>query len=205
MSRQPVPDRPMRVLVVDDHQVVHWGLQIMLSRLSWVQDVFCARTADEAVTIARHERPQIAVVDLFLGEDSGTDICERLHVASPGLRVLLISGAGHISARAATTCGAAGFVAKDARGVDILRAVQTVARGESAFDDSPEGPGPGLSERQREVLVLLATGATNREIAQQLHLSPHTVKEYVSSVYRKLEVRNRAEAVQRATSLGLAA
>jgi DNA-binding NarL/FixJ family response regulator len=207
MSRPHVPDRPVRVLVVDDHQVVHWGLQIMLSRLSWVQEVFCARTADEALTIARHQRPQLAVVDLLVGQDSGTEICERLHVASPGVRVLLISGAGQISPRAAAACGADGFVAKDARGVDILRAVRAVARGESAFSESldPPGPSPALSEREREVLALLATGATNREIAQQLDLSPHTVKEYVSSVYRKLEVRNRAEAVQRATALGLAA
>jgi DNA-binding NarL/FixJ family response regulator len=207
MRRPRVPARPVDVLVVDDHQVVHWGLQIMLSRLSWVEEVFCARTADEAEAIARDRRPEIAVIDLFVGEDSGPKICERLHLACPGLRVLLISGAGHISPRAAAACGADGFVAKDARGVDILRAVRAVALGESAFSESldPPGPSPALSEREREVLALLATGATNREIAQRLDLSPHTVKEYASSVYRKLEVRNRAEAVQRATTLGLAA
>jgi DNA-binding NarL/FixJ family response regulator len=198
---------PVRILVVDDHQVVHWGLQIMLSRLAWVEQVVCAGTAAEALALAREHQPDVAVVDLFVGQESGPEICERLHALRPGLKVLLISGAGQISPAAAAACGAAGFVAKDARGVDILRAIRSVATGGSAFSHAqPEpGPGPGLSEREREVLALIAAGSTNREIAAQLQLSPHTVKDYVSAVYRKLEVRNRAEAAQRAASLGLAA
>jgi DNA-binding NarL/FixJ family response regulator len=200
------PERPVRVLIVDDHQVVHWGLKIMLSRLPWVERCFCADTADEAMAIAKAHQPEIAVVDLFVGQESGPEICERLHVVRPGLRVLLISGAGQISPGAAAACGANGFVTKDSRGVDILRAVRSVALGKSTFSDSVASApaGAGLSEREREVLALVATGATNREIANRLHLSPHTVKEYVSAVYRKLDVRNRAEAVQRAASLGLA-
>jgi DNA-binding NarL/FixJ family response regulator len=200
-------ESPVRILVVDDHQVVHWGLQIMLSRLAWVEQVFCAGAAAEALDLAREHQPEVAVVDLFVGQESGPEICERLHTVRPGLKVLLISGAGQISPVAAAACGAVGFVAKDARGVDILRAIRSVARGGSAFGDPQRDPGPrpGLSEREREVLALISTGSTNREIAEQLHLSPHTVKEYVSAVYRKLEVRNRAEAVQRAASLGLAA
>ena len=207
MTQPRADPRPVRVLVVDDHQVVHWGLQIMLSRLSWIERVVCARTADQALVLAREHQPDVAVVDLFVGQESGPEICERLLAMRPGLRVLLISGAGQISPAAAAACGADGFVAKDARGVDILRAIRDVASGKSAFSRAqPEAAaGPGLSDREREVLALLATGSTNREIAGQLHLSPHTVKEYVSAVYRKLEVRNRAEAVQRATSLGLAA
>lgn len=207
MTQPLAAARPVRVLVVDDHQVVHWGLQIMLSRLSWIEHVVCAHTADQALALAREHQPDVAVVDLFVGQESGPEICERLLAMRPGLRVLLISGAGQISPAAAAACGADGFVAKDARGVDILRAIRAVASGKSAFSRAqPEAAaGPGLSDREREVLALLVTGSTNREIAQQLHLSPHTVKEYVSAVYRKLEVRNRAEAVQRATSLGLAA
>jgi two-component system response regulator DesR len=198
---------PVRILVVDDHQVVHWGLQIMLARLAWVEQVDCARSAGEALALAREHQPDVAVVDLFVGQESGPDICERLHVARPGLRVLLISGAGQISPAAAAACGADGFVAKDVRGVEILRAIRAVATGGSAFTqaDRRAGSDPGLSGREREVLALISTGSTNREIAEQLHLSPHTVKEYVSAVYRKLDVRNRTEAAQRAASLGLAA
>jgi DNA-binding NarL/FixJ family response regulator len=199
--------RPIQVLIVDDHDVVHWGLTLMLSRLPWVERCLCARTAEEAVTLTKAHQPELAVVDLFVGQDSGPEICERLHLIRPGVRVLLISGAGQISPGAALACGADGFVAKDSRGIDIVRAVHAIALGRSTFSDGPVDfpAGPGLSERERQVLALMATGATNREIARQLQLSPHTVKEYVSAVYRKLEVRNRAEAVQRAATLGLAA
>jgi DNA-binding NarL/FixJ family response regulator len=199
------PGRAVQVLIVDDHQVVHWGLKLMLSRLPWVGRCFSAQTAEEAITIASKHRPEVAVVDLFVGQESGPEICEQLHIARPGMRILLISGAGRISPSAAAACGASGFVTKDAPGIDIVRAVRDVAVGGSTFRD-PQGTGssgPDLSERERQVLALVVTGATNREIARQLHLSPHTVKEYVSAVYRKLEVRNRAEAVQRASSLGL--
>jgi two-component system response regulator DesR len=199
--------RPLRVLVVDDHDVVHWGLRMMLARLPWVEQCFSARTGEEAISLARAHMPDIALVDVFVGQESGPEICEHLHVARPGVRVLLISGAGHISPGAAAACGASGFVSKDWRGTEIMRAVRTVGLGMSLFEHQtePVPVGPGLSGRERQVLALVATGATNREIAAQLHLSPHTVKEYVSSVYRKLEVRNRAEAVQRAAILGLAA
>jgi two-component system response regulator DesR len=197
----------LQVLIVDDHEVVHWGLRLVLLRLPWVQRCLSAHTAADAVKLAKAHQPEVAVIDLFVGQESGPEICERLHVVRPGLRVLLISGAGQISPAAAAACGADGFVAKDSRGIDLVRAVRAVAAGRSTFSDTIASvpAGPGLSERERQVLRLLATGATNREIAGQLHLSPYTVKEYVSAVYRKLAVRNRAEAVQRAASLGLAA
>jgi two-component system response regulator DesR len=199
-------ERRMRVLIVDDHDVVHWGLKLMLSRQSWVERYLAARSAEEAVGLATEHRPEVAVVDLFVGEESGPEICERLHLVRPGLRVLLISGATQISPAAAAACGADGFVAKDSRGIEIVRAIRAVAFGRPSFSDTPAAApgGPSLSARERQVLALMSTGATNREIAGQLHLSPHTVKEYVSAVYRKLAVRNRAEAVQRAASLGLA-
>jgi two-component system response regulator DesR len=197
----------IQVLIVDDHQVVHWGLKLMLSRLPWVERCFCAQAAEEAITIASKHQPEVAVVDLFVGQESGPEICEQLHVVRPGMRILLISGAGRISPSAAAACGASGFVTKDAPGIDIVRAVRDVAVGRSIFQDPQASApaGPALSDRERQVLALVVTGATNREIARQLHLSPHTVKDYVSAIYRKLEVRNRAEAVQRASSLGLAA
>ncbi len=119
-----------------------------------------------------------------MGAESGAEICERLHVVRPGLKVLLISGAGSISSRAAASCGASGFVTKDRRGADLVRAVRMVAMGLSVFeqDDPVVGPHPELSDRERQVLGLLASGATNREIADRLHLSPHTVKEYASAL-----------------------
>jgi len=205
MTEDAVPDRPLRVLVVDDHDVVHWGFRLMLSELPWVERCFSARTGEEAVALARRHEPDVALVDLFVGEESGPDISERLHIARPGLRVLLISGAGRISPPAARACGATGFVPKDWPAADIARAVRMVGLGMSMFEpeDEDAAASPALSSREREVLELVATGATNREIAQQLQLSPHTVKEHTSALYRKLEARNRADAVQRAQRLGV--
>jgi DNA-binding NarL/FixJ family response regulator len=201
----PTLPHPIRVLVVDDHDVVHWGLRIMLERQPWVERSYSAHNAAEALASATRDEIDLALVDLFVGAESGPEICEQLHVVRPGIRVLLISGAGQISPRAAAACGASGFVSKDWRGSDIVRAVGVVASGRSVFEDDGGAPeaDPGLSERERQVLGLVAAGATNREIAEQLHLSPYTVKEYASTLYRKLEVRNRLEAVKRAEKLGL--
>jgi two-component system response regulator DesR len=198
-------ERPLRLLVVDDHDVVHWGLRIMLERLPWVERSYSAHDGAEAVASTTRNRIDLALVDLFVGPESGPEICERLHGVRPGVRVLLISGAGHISSRAAAACGASGFVSKDWRGTDIVRAVRMVAMGMSVFEDeAPEGQaGPALSERERQVLVLVADGSSNREIASELNISAHTVKEYASALYRKLEVRNRMEAVKRAEKFGL--
>ncbi len=196
---------PFRILVVDDHDVVHWGFRLMLGELPWVERCLSARSSAEAVALTQRHDPQIALVDLFVGEESGPDICERLRLVRPELRVLLISGAGRISPPTARACGAHGFVPKDWPAADIARAVRMVGLGMTVFDeqDVSAPAGPGLTEREQDVLSGIATGATNREIAAQLHLSPHTVKEHTSAVYRKLEVRNRAEAVQRAQRLGL--
>jgi two-component system response regulator DesR len=197
--------RRVRVLVVDDHEVVHWGLRLMLSRLNWVERAFSAHDGQTAAAIAVSEEIDVALVDLFLGSESGPDVCERLRAVRPDLRTLLISGAGQISPRAAASCGASGFVSKDQSGVEIIRAVHAIARGETVFTPEPEPAPPNaqLSKREREVLQLVAAGETNSEIASHLHLSPHTIKEYASSAYRKLGARNRLEAVTRADKLGL--
>ena len=194
----------LRVLVVDDHDVVHWGFRLMLSELDWVERCLSARSGDEALDLTRRYAPDVALVDLFLGEESGPDVCERLLTERPELRVLLISGAGRISPATARACGASGFVPKDWPAADVARAVRMVALGMALFEPPPSaGEGILLSVREREVLQRVASGQTNREIAEALHLSPHTVKEHTSGLYRKLDVRNRAEAVQRAQRLGL--
>ncbi len=196
-------DRRLRVLVVDDHDVVHWGFRLMLGEQAWVERFLAARSSEEALDMTRRYAPHVALVDLFLGAESGAEVCERLREVSPMTRVLLISGAGKISAHAARAAGASGFVSKDWPASDVARAVRMVGLGMTVFEPGEDGPAVLLSEREREVLDLVATGATNREIADELFLSPHTVKEHTSALYRKLEVRNRAEAVQRAQRLGL--
>jgi two-component system response regulator DesR len=193
----------LRILVVDDHDVVHWGFRLMLTEQPWVERCVSARNGDEALAMAARYAPHVALVDLFIGEESGAQVCEALRARSPSTRVLLISGAGRISPAAARAAGAAGFVPKEWPAREIAEAVRMVGRGMSVFREMDEPPANRLSERESEVLHLVASGATNREIAEALHISPWTVKEYTGGVYRKLGVRNRAEAVQRAQRLGL--
>jgi DNA-binding NarL/FixJ family response regulator len=208
MTVRPAPTtgRRLRVLVVDDHDVVQWGFRLLLGEQPWVERCLSARTAQEALHLTANLRPDVALVDLFLAGESGADLCESIRAASPETRVLLISGAGRMSAAAARAAGASGFVSKDWDADDVAKAVRMVGMGMTVFRPQHEAPAASpaqLSAREREVLDLIATGATNREIAESLFLSPHTVKEHTSAVYRKLSVRNRAEAVRQAQELGL--
>jgi two-component system response regulator DesR len=193
----------LRVLVVDDHDVVHWGFRLLLTEQPWVERCLTARDPDEARALARRYEPHVALVDLFLGERSGAELCTSIRRESPRTRVLLISGAGWISPQAAKAAGASGFVSKDSSAAAVASAVRAVGEGRTVFARSPREPSAPLSARERDVLGLMAGGATNREIAAALHLSPHTVKEHTGKLYRKLGVRNRAEAVRRAERLGL--
>jgi DNA-binding NarL/FixJ family response regulator len=195
----------LTVLVVDDHDVVHWGIRLMLTQQPWVDRCLSAHSGSEAIELAVRYRPHVALVDLFIGEESGAEVCEKLREAEPLTRVLLFSGAGEISPPAARAAGASGFAYKDWPARKIASAVRAVGLGKMVFDQQERPSTMGLSDRERDVLNLMASGATNPEIAEQLHLSKHTVKEHTSAVYRKLEVRNRTEAVQRAQRLGLLA
>jgi DNA-binding NarL/FixJ family response regulator len=197
--------RRIRVLVVDDHDVVQWGFRLLLERQPWVERCLAAQDGDEALQLIRESKPHVALVDLFLGRHSGAEVCSELRAASPQTKILLISGAGRISPAAARAAGASGFVSKDWGAPDVLKAIRMVGLGMDVFEPAPPSPDSTLSDREREVVSLIASGSTNREIAEELFLSPHTVKEYTSGVYRKLGVRNRAEAVKRAQSLGLIA
>jgi DNA-binding NarL/FixJ family response regulator len=198
--------RRLRVLVVDDHDVVHWGFRLMLTQQPWVARCVSAHSGAEALELCGRYRPHVALVDLFIGAESGAEVCERLCAQVPAPRVLLFSGAGEISPRAARAAGASGFAGKDWPARRIASAVRMVGLGGTVFQsgraDGSAGA-MGLSDRERDVLALMADGKTNPEIGESLHLSRHTVKEHSSALYRKLGVRNRTEAVQRAQRLGL--
>lgn len=198
MSERP----PIQVLVADDHDVVQWGFRLLLERQRWVESCQAARSGREAVERCRGSRLDVALVDMLLGDESGAEVCEEIRAASPPTRVLLISGAGTVSPAVARAAGASGFISKDWAAADVVKAVRMVSLGTEVFAEAGDSD-PLLSEREQEVLALIAAGSTNREIAERLHLSPHTVKEYTSAIYRKLGVRNRTEASRRAQRLKL--
>ena len=195
--------RRLRVLVVDDHDVVHWGFRAMLGRLPWVERTLSAHTPQEALALAERYRPHVAVVDLHVAGQPGLDLARRLACLPFRPRVLLTAGSGGISPAAARAAGAAGLVNKSLPADQLAAAVLRAGAGLTVFPAAGADAAPGLSAREHAVLQLVATGATNREIAGELFLSPHTVKEHTSALYRKLAVRNRAQAVRRAASLGL--
>lgn len=199
-----MPER-LRLLAVDDHEVVRWGFRLLMADQPWVERCLTAGSPDEALELAARYEPHVAVIDLFMGDSSGTELCATMCERQPGIKVLLISGAGWLSPAAARAAGASGFVPKDWDAADVMSAVRMVANGMTVFVPREERPAAGLSARERQIVELMAQGATNGEIAGELHLSPHTVKDHASAVYRKLGVRNRAEAVRRAERLGLTA
>ena len=183
---------PTRILVVDDHDVVHWGFRLLLERQSWVESCAAATNGKDALVEAARTKPHVALVDLFLAGESGAEVAEELRRVHPDLRVLLISGAGRISPAVARAAGASGFVSKDWGAADVVRAVRMVALGQEVFIQTSEQGEAQLTAREREVVSHISRGETNAEIAEVLYLSPHTVKEYTSAIYRKLGVRNRA-------------
>jgi DNA-binding NarL/FixJ family response regulator len=197
----------LRLLVVDDHELILWGARVLLCRLPWVGRCLQAPDGATAVELARSYDPHVAIVDLVIGQESGFSVCAKLRRESPRTKLLLTSGVGDVSQPRALAAGAVGYVPKEAGAEELVRAIRAVHAGLSWFprcQQTPKLPCE-LSVREQEVLRLIALGSTNREIAGSMHLSPDTVKQHTSSVYRKLEVCNRAAAVHRAQQIGLVA
>src|SRR3954447_3403130 len=199
----PEEGRRLRVLVVDDQEVVHWGFKTLLARRTWVESYCAASSTEEALEIAAREHPDVALVGAVVGYDSGAEVTRQLHEVSAETRVLLMATNGRISARAARAAGASGFVPKHWPAQDIANAARMVGLGMTVFAPEADSDSAMLSERERQVLEMIAAGSTNREIAERLFLSPHTVKDHTSALYRKIGARNRAQAILRAQRLGI--
>jgi two-component system response regulator DesR len=200
----PAPqDVRFRVLVVDDQEIVTWGFRLLLTREAWVERCVTAVTGEQAVAYAQRFTPHVALVDVFLADESGVEVSRRIQQASPRTKILLTSGVARISTKAVRAAGAAGFVSKAWRPDDLARAVRMVGLGLNLTPPSePEPATIQLTLRERTVLERIAKGATNAQIAADLSLSLHTVKQHASAIFRKLDVHNRAEAVQRGERLG---
>ena len=206
---KPLPpadeQRQLRVLLVDGQDLIHWGFKMLLAAEPWVDRFVAAHNSAQALELARRYQPHVAVIDLQLAGESGAELCEKMRDASPATRVLLMSGVDRVSAHSARAIGASGFVPKAWGARDIAGAARMVGLGMTVFAPEADQPPSLLTEREREVLEMIAAGSTNREIAEQLYLSPHTVKDHTSALYRKMKARNRAEAILRAQRLGLLA
>lgn len=199
-------DRPRRrVLVVDASDLVRLGMRLLLAEQPWVERCLGARDRAEAEELTARFEPHVALIELFLPDDFGVEIARALHAAHPRLRILLMASSAKISVEAARRAGACGFVVKSSPAKQIVCSIRAADRGRLAFGRPPEPPraAPHFSTRELQILTLIAAGATNREIGAALYLSPNTVKQHTTRIYRKLGVRNRAEAVRLAQRVGL--
>jgi two-component system response regulator DesR len=195
--------RQLRVLLVDGQDLIHWGFKMLLAEETWVERFVAAHTSAQALELAGRYQPHVAVIDLHLPGESGAELCEQMRDASRSTRVLLMSAVDRVSAHSARAVGASGFVPKTWGARDIAGAARMVGLGMTVFAPEADRPPSLLTDREREVLEMIAAGDTNREIAERLYLSPHTVKDHTSALYRKIKARNRAEAILRAQRLGL--
>lgn len=203
-GEQPETVSGCRILVVDDHEMVRFGLHALLTAQPWVERCIGAGTFDRALEIAGRYRPQLALVDLFVGSESGIGFCRTLLSISPNTNVVLMSGTGSVSAPVARAAGACAFVPKDWPVRTLLEAMERAREGRRTFPrDGRSHPATRLTRREQDVLSHLVQGLSNTQIAEQLHLSHHTVKDYTRALYRKLEVSGRVEAAGRARQLGL--
>jgi two-component system, NarL family, response regulator DevR len=200
----------IRLMLVDDHEVVRKGLRAMLEDLDDVQVVAEAGTAEEAVLRARSYKPQVVVMDVRLPDRSGVLACREIRAENPAIAVLMLTSFSDDQALFdSIMAGAAGYVLKQIRGTDLVEGIRRVARGESLLDPAvtakvlervrhPRGnEDPRLARltpTEERILEMIAEGLTNREIGERVHLAEKTVKNYVSTILAKLEVHRRAEA-----------
>jgi DNA-binding NarL/FixJ family response regulator len=200
---------PIRVFLLDDHEVVRRGLHELLTMEGDLEVVGEASTADEARTRIPLTKPDVAVLDVRLPDGSGVEVCRDIKDTAPETRSLMLTSFADDEALFdAIMAGAAGYVLKDIRGQDLIEAIRSVAAGRSLLD-----PGAtsrvlerlrggtkhdprldSLTEQERKILELIGEGLTNRQIGERLHLAEKTVKNYVSSLLAKLGMERRTQA-----------
>jgi DNA-binding NarL/FixJ family response regulator len=204
----------IRVLIVDDHGVIRSGLRSRLAAEKDIETVGEAESVEQAVIKARALQPDLVLLDLLMPRTSGYEAITLLIQVSPQSKILVCSAlSGASSVRQALSAGAQGYLSKRVSGTDLLTAIRRVAGGERYVDPtlgaklvSPTTGGLGaISERERDVLHLLALGYTNQEIASKLFLSVRTVDTHRAHIMRKLELATRAELVLYALANGLIA
>jgi DNA-binding NarL/FixJ family response regulator len=211
MTNEPPAERPLRLLLVDDHEVVRQGLAALLARRPAFQVVGEAGTVAEALAAARRFRPDLVIMDVRLPDGTGIEACRDIRAEMPETRiVMLTSYPDEDAVLAAILAGASGYLLKQIRGRDLVTALESVGRGDSLLDPAVTervlervrriAAGEmadelaSLTSQERKILFLVADGKTNKEIATEVFLSDKTVKNYVSSILSKLDLQRRAQA-----------
>lgn len=208
----------IRIALCDDHAVVRSGLRRILEAEPDLEVVGEAGSAAEAVEVATDAQPDVFVMDLGLPDRNGIAATADVCAVSPATRVLVLTVHDDVAyLRRAFEAGAAGYLVKEAADVEMVQAVRQVAAGKQyvhptlgaallapdAATARPAGPGGELSEREVEVLGLIANGLTNAEIAERLYVSVRTVETHRSHIHQKLNIRTRAEIVRVAREAGI--
>jgi two-component system response regulator DevR len=212
MTTDRSPDeRPLRLMVVDDHEVVRQGLVSLLDRRSGFEVVAQAGTMAEAVAVAARYEPDLVIMDVRLPDGSGIEACREIRAARPETRVVMLTSYPDEEAvLSAIIAGSSGYLLKQIRGRDLVSALEAVGRGESLLDPavtekvlervrraasgSTSDELADLTAQERKILMLVADGKTNKEIAAEVFLSDKTVKNYVSSILSKLNLQRRTQA-----------
>jgi two-component system, NarL family, response regulator DevR len=208
-------DDPVRVFLLDDHEIVRRGLRELFEAEGDLVVVGEAGTAEEALDRIPPTRPHVAVLDVRLPDGSGVEVCREIRSRHPEVQCLMLTSYADDEALfSAIMAGAAGYVLKQVRGADLLDGVRRVARGESLLDpsvtrrvlerlrDKPEEDElSGLTDQERRILDLIAEGLTNRQIGERMFLAEKTIKNYVSNLLAKLGMSRRSEAAAYAARL----
>jgi DNA-binding NarL/FixJ family response regulator len=202
--------QPIRILLVDDHEVVRVGLNKVLEAGPEMVVAGEAATAGEAVTRALADRPDVVLMDIRLPDGDGIQACRDILETCPGVRVLFLTAfADDETMLGAVLAGAHGFCVKQMDVESLVQSIKRVAAGESILAPAatqrmldwvrgggvPPAGQQTLSPQEQRIVALVAEGKTNKEIAQELQLSPNTVKNYLSNAFQKLQVTRRAQAV----------
>ena len=214
----------IRVLVVDDHKLFRDGLSAILMNAADIEVVGEAGTGREAVTRVESLAPDVVLMDISMPDLNGIEATHQIVALQPDTGIIMLTMLEDNDSLFAAMCaGARGYILKGADKAEVLKTIRAVAGGEALFgpaiatrlttlfqnskgvthQNEASSPFPDLTDREREVLELIAAGENNQEIAQQLHISAKTVSNHISNVFNKLQVADRAQAIVKARQAGL--
>lgn len=214
----------IRVLVVDDHKLFRDGLSAILMNAADIEVVGEAGTGREAITQVENLAPNVVLMDISMPDLNGIEATQQVLALKPDTGIIMLTMLEDNDSLFAAMCaGARGYILKGADKAEVLKTIRAVAKGEALFgppiatrltsffqnsggaphQNEATSPFPDLTDREREVLELIATGENNQEIAQRLNISAKTVSNHISTIFNKLQVSDRAQAIVKARQAGL--